>query len=656
MANEGELKVAKLWCDEARMLLKVAKYSKDGQKNISQRIDKIFSELNALDKGVQSGKYALAPEMLQDYVQRFLAMAAALNTAARKQDLVEVDRQSSRLSELKKELAVELATSKRSKDKAQGKLDARALGNAEMNSYVEARDAAISRISDLRVHEQADAIETDLDLIETSRLDIAKSLADNHDYAGAMNLLAGVEGACVLAEGFANRCAAYAVDLSKIRPRLVLCRQHKQAVAADAELRHADERVRAAEGFAVIMTRDYNGAISALGEAWDLSVEALKIAERCVAFVDARPTAVKAVIDLSKHSQVDAVQPEVDDLKQKLLRADTLAEVATRKYEEAIVLLGEIKSEAPLAVTLADQCQAYLDEKVRVEDAIVDCGRHAQADAVEAELHRAAEQLAEAAAMALPTVRNFAAALIILGDAWASGEEAKRIADLCQKAVDARRPGAELLSALGTQRKRFDSVRLALETLEPSLLQADALAAKDKRQYESAKKAYEQIAVDAGLVKAEADKEMWDQSQEHVAKIVLEGLQADSPERTRLEAMWALAHEQAENGEHGKALQTLAKVRELALEALKTQPLAPIGKSVTERSAELDTDIKTSVALSAAQDFVNKELKAAIALGTEFGDKAPATWKVETDRIALTLTLERDAGLVAIETALAQAG
>ena len=114
MSNEGELKVAKLWCDEARMLLKLAKYSKDGQKNIASRIDKIFTELKALDKGVQSGKYALAPETLQDYVQRFLAMSAALNTAARKQDMIEVDRQALRLSELKKELAVELSTSKRS--------------------------------------------------------------------------------------------------------------------------------------------------------------------------------------------------------------------------------------------------------------------------------------------------------------------------------------------------------------------------------------------------------------------------------------------------------------------------------------------------------------------------------------------------------------
>ena len=92
----------------------------------------------------------------------------------------------------------------------------------------------------------------------------------------------------MLAEGFANRCAAYAVDLSKIRPRLVLCRQHKQAVAADAELRHADERVRAAEGFAAIMTRDYNLIMAITVISAGLTVFGNFIADLLYAYSDPR--------------------------------------------------------------------------------------------------------------------------------------------------------------------------------------------------------------------------------------------------------------------------------------------------------------------------------------------------------------------------------
>lgn len=655
MANEQELATAKLWCDQARSLLKAAKFSKRGQKDIQQRVAKILAELKALDKGVQSGKFGLDGDAVADYVDRFLGLAGALNAAARTGDLVEAERQSLRLSELKKELAVHLATSRGGKKKAQDKVDVRAGDNVEINAYVEARDAAILRVTGLRMHAGSEAIEADLDQIETSLLQPARGKADQDDYPAAMALLLRVGPACDVAERIADDCAACMADIERVQAMVVEWRKHEQAVVAGAEFEQADAKLRAALAAAAVKERKYPQARTLATEAQEIGTAGHALAEQSKASIAARLTAVAALTTLNDHAQAPALLPEREALGLRLDQADALTATDVRRYGDAATAFTGIAEAARSAKDLADRCQAWATEQLRVQTRIDTLAKHAQAAAGAAELKLAREKLATTAAMVAPGRRDYPAALGAVKEAADLADKAATFSANCQTAVDARAAASGPLLSLATLRKRFDSVRTQLEVLEPLFADAGAKTALDVRDYAGATALYKKVEQGAINAQAVADSATWDQSLERAARHLLDALQANTPERTRLEALWALAHEQAEAGQHGKALKLLEQVRTLATEALKTQPTPSSGKSVEERSGELDTDAKLSTALLDVQAFVGSELKAAVELGTAFGLTAPAAWKNETDRIAGTLTLERDAGLPAVETALAQA-
>jgi hypothetical protein len=635
------------------------KFAKKDRNVLEKRINDILSELKTLDKGVQSGKFGLGPQDVTDYVLRFLSMSAALNEAARTQDRKEVERQSLRMSELKKELAVATATSKSGRKDAQKKLDERAKGNLEINAYVEARDTALERVGGLRVHVCAEAVDADLGTIERDLIATAARPADADDYPAAMLLLNKVEGACATAESVADACEHYRALLFRLQSQLAAWRMHQQAEAGEAEFLQVDQKIVAAAAAADVKTRDYPAAEQRLGEGHTLGEAGEAIADKAQTFHDARETTTDAMVKLAQHTQAAAIEPERDELDKLLVAADALAELAQRKYDDAVNTLRRIDQGVVDATGLADRCQGYVDDLARVQTFIEQCGHHAQADAVEQELKEAAEKIDDAARLAAPGSRDYPAALFSLQQAYESGENAQRIAAECQTAMDAGNRSGAALQGLAAYRKRYESVAKQLELLEAKQMQADEKASKKQRDYKGALDLYNQIEPVAVKAKAAADKTTWKDSLLDATRELLDALKVNSAERTRLEALWGIAHEQAQDKRHGDALKTLTTLRELAVEALKAKPDQTVqtekGDSVEKRTATVEAEMKITVLLQQVQAFLAQDLQAATELAKTVGNNPPPAWKLETDRIALTLSLGREAGAVAIETALDQA-
>ncbi len=410
MSTATDLQRAKAWCDEARALLGLARYSKSGRADIKDRVSKILSELRKLDQGVQTGTFGIEAAVVNDFVARFLAMSAALNAAARTQDHAEVERQSKRLSELKKQLAVRMADSKGARQAAQQKLDARGTANAEMNAYVDARDAAWQRVSMLRLHEQAAAIDDDLTDIETRLLGAAKTSADAGAYPPAMALLAQAAAACDAAQRIADAGIEYAEHHQRAQLALNAARQHPQSSAAATELQQANQKLAEAATLTRGGQRAYGRAGGLLGEAEALCKQAVEVADRSARYQTARAGANSAMANVAKHAQATVLTPELDALDLQLTRADELASPDRRDFDAAMSELQAIHSAAAAAHQMAERCLAYVNERARVEQQLQSCRRHAQSQAAEPECQQADALLASAAKLASPETRDHVAA------------------------------------------------------------------------------------------------------------------------------------------------------------------------------------------------------------------------------------------------------
>ena len=370
----------------------------------------------------------------------------------------------------------------------------------------------IDRIAELKLHPQADAIESDLDTVETRLLEQAKGQADGDNYQAALGILGTANTALDTAKGRADQCATYLDERFKITGRLNQCSRHKQSAAIAIELQQANAKLVDAASKANVAMRDYAGAIVDLNSTSHLINSAQSIAGRCQAFVDDRPAAADLVNALTNHKEANTIQGTVDTVTRKLADADGLAAVGVRKYDEAIALLVEIKNAGVDAVKLADKAQ------------------------------------------------------------WEKGE-AKLTTDV--------------QSALGLR----------------------------------------------------------------------------GADRTRLEGQWAVATERAGAADYAGAMKIVPSLIKLIDEAKQASaggvvqegaPKSP-GPGIEKGTSALTDDAAITTALEKARSLLAVQLKAAVDAAVKFGPNPPAAWQVETDRIAASLTLGREAGLPALQQAVTKA-
>ena len=237
------------WCKEIRALLGTADFGRAAGRQLKDRVADVATALAALQAGLATGRYATDGRAARAYAARFDALKQALDAAARGADTAEAERQSLRMSGLKRELQLEMATSPRERDKAAAKLAERAASTAPINAYMAARETAAARMAELRRQAKSTTLDIELDELETGVVAPSRRSADQGDYAAATALLKTVPARC--AEALRNTVrqpagGAPAPELSpadaEVRCRALLARRtaeleatprgrHTQAVA-----------------------------------------------------------------------------------------------------------------------------------------------------------------------------------------------------------------------------------------------------------------------------------------------------------------------------------------------------------------------------------------------------------------------------------------
>ena len=245
MSVGESVSLAKKWCEEARVILKLAQESGRGKALLS-RVEKISQELLALEQAVKAGKIPLTEEQVNAFAARFAAMTAELKAAAQEGNQDGVDAESVKLKQLKRELAGHLAKKAEKQAPVEDKVAA-----ALAESFAAEKLAAEEELAALRSDPGAAVIGQEIGTIQTERIDAAQTAHDGSKHQAAHDLLAGVAGDCVAAKSEAEKYAlalqgaedevakltqpAIAVDAGKIKTELIGVAKGK--AAADRAVR-----------------------------------------------------------------------------------------------------------------------------------------------------------------------------------------------------------------------------------------------------------------------------------------------------------------------------------------------------------------------------------------------------------------------------------
>lgn len=286
---------AKEWCKEARKVLKLGTFNSQGN-TMTARVEKIGKELIELQKAINKNDSPLTQQKLDDYGKSLSEITLALKNAATQKDQDAVSFQASKLRELKRELAVFLTKSTKSKTTAENKFKETLAVNFDTE-----KQKAVQHLTALKNHGGAAAIAVEIATIERDFVTLADTKHRDRADEEARNLLLRVAGECVAPKGIADNYLAYVNRLGMIELDLKNLANPDNIVTTELTSIRTT-KVDEAKKKAVHTVRDYVSANVFLDQAHSEYLKAKAISDGYVAFKSAKTTATNAYNLLKNHA------------------------------------------------------------------------------------------------------------------------------------------------------------------------------------------------------------------------------------------------------------------------------------------------------------------------------------------------------------------
>ncbi len=424
MPDNTEITAAKKWCNEARQILGLGTFSSKG-KSLSSSASKVAKELVNLQKAVKKGKTTLGDEAVASYTQEFSEIAAALKAAANAADNEEVDRQAHRLATLKEELAVHLATGKKSKAKAEKKLD-----DEQAASFPGELAAAEKLVTALSQHPLAAAIGDEMTALN-GKIDTAKTHNGKKEFGAAIDLLktvpADVELAKTAADNAQAKKAEYERDLPDCEAKIKRRENHLAFPLLKDAVKDANTKLLAAKAAAA--ANDFVTAAALLVQI-DTACNAMRptaitITQQDQAYQARYTTVFDRVQRRKGHPEHPAISTQIGQMDTGLAKARS--EAAKLAFPAAMIELDKVDQLCAATIGPIDNAVLWRGKYERdlpiVEAKLGRRKKHHDANLIQTDIGQAEQKLAAAAGKGTAHLWQDAYALLIaasdiLNEAW----------------------------------------------------------------------------------------------------------------------------------------------------------------------------------------------------------------------------------------------
>jgi hypothetical protein len=343
-SGEKTISKAQQWCIRAREILNQGNFIKR-HGDITKRAAAIAKELKELQTAITGGKSPLAQDVIDGFVAQFSSISEALKTAAENKDGDQVQQQSNRLEELKRELDVKLATPGKKTGKAQTSLEKQQAANLPKDQL-----AAKKLLDALKGHTNAGDVAAEIGAIQLQLTEVQNKV-DAKEYGAARTLVDGVAPLCATATARADSYKTYRESQRDPAQRKIATFTHQEKAAVQGDLDQIEQnKIVAADQLA--KADDFSGAQALVGE---VDAELVKVTLKAdkLKYDKDRPPVEALSEELEWHDETDRITKDLERVRKLLMLSQQKAD--GNDYPAALKLLKQASDECNQAKAIADK-------------------------------------------------------------------------------------------------------------------------------------------------------------------------------------------------------------------------------------------------------------------------------------------------------------